>query len=120
MDMQQDQGMMQDQSQDQGQGDGGYCIEIYVGPGNRVMSIEVEPKSQDDQDETGEENSGTEVHDIKQALDMAMQIYQSGGQMDATQGQDRESIARKVFGDDIVDNQAPGELNRKQPRGGYL
>jgi len=107
---------MIDQSAESDQ-EGGYCIEIYVGPGNRVMSVGVEQKPADGFDAQG---TGHDVQDIKQALDMAMQIYQSGGQSGASQGQDRESIARKVFGDEIVDDQAPGELNRKQPRGGYL
>lgn len=68
---------------------GGYCIEIYVGPDNKVQSVSVEQKSQEDAEEGegGDEGQemGVQVSDIRQALDVAMQIHKNNGSLDGAQ-----------------------------------
>lgn len=78
-------GMME---QEQEAGQGGYCIEIYVGPDNQVQSVGVEMKPAEGFNAQG---TGRDVTDIEQALGMAMEIYQSGGQMDEPGAQPEES-----------------------------
>ncbi len=55
---------------------------------------------------------------IGEALQVAKSIYDNDGQM-SDAGNDRETIARQVFGD-MAQPQAPGQLNRKSSlKGGY-
>lgn len=116
------------------QAQGGYCIEIYVGADGKPTSVNVESQdeedgedqgmqsamggAQDDQSESQGGDKGVPVASMEEAMSMVHEIIQNQGQMPQGGSNDRESIARKVFGDQIVDKQMPGELNRKG-RSGY-
>lgn len=123
-----------DQGQEQSQG--GYCIEIYVGVDGKPTSVNVESMDEegaegqgmgmqaqgDDSGDMGgegqDDDKGVPVASLEDAMSMVKEIIQNQGQMPQGGGNDREAIARKVFGDQIVNNQMPGELNRKG-RSGY-
>lgn len=106
-----------------------YCIEIYVGPGNQVQSVKVEQKQgsqPNDHDDYGaapsdmgqpSHDEGMQVKSIDEALQTAARIYESGGKMNG-QSNDRESIAKQVFGDIMTTDQEQGQMNRKPNMGG--
>lgn len=73
--------------QDQSEGEGGYCIEIYVGPDNQVQSVSVEQKDAEEAAEKAQSEDGMQVGDIKQALSLVMQIHKNSGQLPDTGGE---------------------------------
>lgn len=72
----------------EGSEQGGYCIEIYVGPDNQVQSVGVEMKPAEGFNAQG---TGRDVDHIEDALAMVMQIYEAGGQVGEPGAQPEES-----------------------------
>jgi hypothetical protein len=65
----------------------GYCIEIHVSADNQI-TVGVEPESAESAEgETQPDNGGQAVSSIREALQVAMDIFKNGGQvMDAESG----------------------------------
>lgn len=79
----------------EGQPQGGYCIEIYVGPDNQVQSVKAErkpapPPMGDDKEFASSPDQEQSVGSIDDALEMARQIYEDGGQSAQPSGEDQE------------------------------
>ena len=79
-------GMDQDMGQEQGQG--GYCIEIYVGADGRPQSVNVEQKGADedmppmpDAPPPPHEEKGVPVKSMEEAMQIVQQIVQNQGGM---------------------------------------
>lgn len=70
--------------------EGGYCIEIYVGPDNQVKGVKVEQKMMEGGTEM-EMEAKMPAGSIDEALSAAKGIYESGGKMD---GQMRQESAQ--------------------------
>jgi hypothetical protein len=74
-----------DAPQEGQEGQPGYCIEIQVGSDGKI-TVGVEPAEAEAQE--GSEPKGSPVANIKEALQVAMDIYKNGGQvMDANAGE---------------------------------
>lgn len=97
MDDMQSNGAPMDQGMPQEQGQGGYCIEIYVGADGRPQSVNVETMDEDmGEDQHGgpdgmpdmaqSEEKGVPVASLEDAMSMVKQIVQNQGQMPPDQG----------------------------------
>lgn len=79
-------------------GESGYCIEIHV-KGDGTISVGVESEADESAEDQGGEPAENEmpVKSIKDALSMALDIFKSGGQMQAP-GSDMEQMSAGYTG----------------------
>lgn len=110
-------GMAQDQGQGQDQGGYEICIKVDA-QGQISVGVESDASPGAMAEPQDEGADYTPAQSIDEALQVAKSIFDNDGQM-GDAGNDRETIAKQVFGD-MAQPQAPGQLNRKSSlKGGY-
>ena len=82
---------------------GGYCIEIHIGADGQIsIGVETEAEEDAEHEATGQEPERTPVKGIREAMEVVLDIFKSGGQMAEANDQFAEGFGAPP--------KAPGEM----------